>query len=107
MTPGFSIPDPALMTHSEHGVNGPPPDTQEDRFPGWVTGLLAAESIALGIALVAPLTPSKTGSTWSPAHLFTADPTYLEKVAASFVVVNGLLLFLGLVAWVVSRRGSD
>ncbi len=65
------------------------------------------EAIALGIALAMPITPSKTGSTWSPANFFSTDPTYLEKVAASFVVVNFLLLVLGLVAWVISRRGAS
>jgi len=65
------------------------------------------EAIALGIALATPLTPSKTGSTWSPANFFSTDPTYLEKVAASFVLVNVLLLVLGLVAWVISRRGAS
>ena len=52
-----------------------------------------------------PLTPSKTGSTWSPAHLFTPDPTYLEKVAASFVLVNGILVGLGVVVWIVTVLG--
>lgn len=79
---------------------GGPPTT---RLPDWVTGLLATQAIALGIALVIPVTPSKTGSTWSPANIFSADPTYLEKVGASFVLVNLMLLALGIAAWVVSR----
>jgi predicted TIM-barrel fold metal-dependent hydrolase len=57
------------------------------------------------IALVTPITPTKTGSTWSPAELFTADPSYLEKVFASFVMVNLIIAALGLVAWVAIRRG--
>ena len=74
---------------------------------GWrdrAVGILAMESIALGIALAMPITPSKTGSTWSPAHLFTPDPTYLEEVAASFVSVNAIFVVLGVLALVVSKR---
>jgi len=62
------------------------------------------ESIALGTALAMPITPSKTGSTWSPAHLFSPDPTYLEEVAAFLVLGNALLVGLGLIAWLVSKR---
>jgi hypothetical protein len=68
-----------------------------------VTGLLVIESIALAIALVTPITPSKTGSTWSPADLMWTDPTYLQKVAASFVVVNLLIAVLGLAALAVAK----
>ena len=80
----------------------------ERRLPDWAVGLLAVEGIALGIALALPVTRSKTGgSTWTPAHIFTPDPTYLQEVAASFVVVNALLLGLGLVARLVGRRGGS
>ena len=84
-------------------VTGENPKTS---VPGWVAGVLWAEAVALVIALVTPITPSKTGSTWSPANIFSENPTYLEKVAASFVVVNLLLVVLGLVAWVVVRWGG-
>ena len=76
------------------------------RLPDWAVGLLAAEGIALGIALALPITPSKTGSTWSPAHLFTPDPSYMEKAFASFVGVNLLLLVLGLITVLVSKWGK-
>lgn len=82
---------------------GPPHEAGRRRAPGWIVGVLTLEAIALGIAIVTPVTPSKTGSTWSPAHLFSADPTYLEEVGASFVLVNILLLGLGLLAWALSR----
>ena len=79
-----------------------------DRLPGWAAGLLVMQTIALGIAVVTPITPSKTGSTWSPAEYFTPEPTYLQKVLAAYVVVNVLLLLLGLLAWVFARRdGSE
>jgi hypothetical protein len=51
----------------------------------------------------AAVTPSKTGSTWSPAELFDSDPGYLDKVLASFVTVNLLVLLIGAVAWVLLR----
>jgi hypothetical protein len=68
-----------------------------------VTGVVVIESVALAIALVTPITPSKTGSTWSPADLMWTDPTYLQKVAASFVVVNLLIAVLGLAALAVAK----
>jgi hypothetical protein len=86
--------------------NEPAGASPTTRLPDWVTGLLATQAIALGIALVTPVTPSKTGSTWSPANIFSTDPTYLEKVGASFVLVNLMLLVLGIAAWVVSRWGK-
>jgi hypothetical protein len=70
-------------------------------------GFLVVEAIAAGIAVVTPITPSKTGSTWSPAHLFSPDPTYVEQVMASFVLVNLLLLALGLLVWLISKRSSS
>ena len=82
------------------------PDNPEKRIPDWATGLLATQGIALGIALAMPITPSKTGSTWSPAHLFWAAPSYLQEVVLSFVLVNLVLLVLGLIVWIVSRSGG-
>jgi hypothetical protein len=95
------------MTHSGRPGSRPPNEDPQNRVPGWITGVLVTESIALAIAIVTPITPSKTGSTWSPANFFSTDPTYIEKVGASFVLVNALLLVLGLVAWVISRRGGS
>jgi hypothetical protein len=69
--------------------------------------LATLEGIALGIALAAPVTPSRTGSTWSPAELFTADPNYLQKVLASFVVVNLMIAAIGVVVWLWVRRGGS
>lgn len=88
-------------------MSSPPDEHPKDTVPAWLQGVLWAEAVALVIALVMPLTPTKTGSTWSPANLFSTDPTYLEKVVASFVVVNLLLVVLGLAAWVVLRRSGS
>ncbi len=95
------------MTRSGREGSRPPSKDPQNRLPDWLAGVLVTQSIALGIAVVMPLTPTKTGSTWSPAHFFSTDPTYLEKVGASFVLVNVLLLVLGLVAWVISTRGRS
>lgn len=95
------------MTRPDDATNAPSRPDPPSRIPEWLTGILVTQSIALGIALVAPITPSKTGSTWSPANFFSSDPTYLEKVGASFVLVNLLLLALGLAALVVSRWGKS
>jgi len=62
---------------------------------------LVLEFIAVLIALVEPVTPSKTGSKWSPAQIFTDDPSYLQKVLASFVAVNLLIAILGFLVWMV------
>jgi hypothetical protein len=80
---------------------------QRPRIPDRLKAVAVVEVIALLIALVEPITPSKTGSTWSPAQIFAADPSYLEKVLASFISVNLLVTILGGLAWVVSKvRGE-
>ncbi|MBT8479822.1 MAG: hypothetical protein KJO06_12950 [Gemmatimonadetes bacterium] len=72
-----------------------------------VKGVLVIEFVALAIALVTPITPSKTGSTWTPADPIWPDPTYLQKAAASFVAVNFLILVLGLAAWAALKYGGS
>ena len=95
------------MTHS-----GPPPKQPDEEAQvsnlARAKGVLGVEAFALMVALVTPITPSKTGSTWSPGELFSTDPSYLEDVAASFLMVNGLLLVIGLMVWITSRfSGSE
>jgi hypothetical protein len=92
---------------SQHPEKEPLEGPKPGRLSGRSVGILTAESIALGIAIVAPITPSKTGSTWSPGLLLTEDPSYFHDVLASFILVNLLLIILGLVAWVVSRRSGS
>lgn len=92
------------MTDSVDPEGGPP---QRSRLPDWAVVVIIAEGVAALIALITPLTPSKTGSMWTPAHIFSPDPTYLEMFGASFVAVNVLMLLLGLVAWISVRRGRS
>lgn len=74
------------------------------RLPDWLVAVLVIEGTAFLIALVTPVTPSKTGSTWTPAELFSEDPGYLAEVLASFVMVNLIVAILGLLVWVAVRR---
>jgi len=85
----------------------PRPGSPDQSISDRAVAILVIETISLGIAIFAPITPSRTGgSPWSPAELVTTDPGYLEKVAASFVMVNFMILVIGLVAWVAYRRSS-
>ena len=85
-------------------MNEPELEDRRSRLPDWLVAVVLTEGTALMIALVTPITPSRTGSTWSPAELFSADPNYLEKVLASFVAVNLIIAVLAPVAWVAIRR---
>ena len=90
------------MRHS-----GPPP-SRPDEEPevsnlARAKGVLGIELFALAVALVTPILPSKTGSTWSFAELFWADPTYLQEVVVGFAVVNALLVVIALCAWIALK----
>lgn len=52
---------------------------QKERFTVW-HGLLLAEGSALVIALLIPVTPSKTGSDRGLAELLVPEPSYLQVV---------------------------
>jgi hypothetical protein len=69
-------------------------EDQEEEFTVW-HGLLLAESAAIMIGLVSPLTPSRTGSDRGIAHYFFAEPGYLQEVFVSFFSVNLLLVVIG------------
>ena len=65
--------------------------------------LLLTEATALLIALVMPVTPSRTGSDSSPAELVWPEPTYRQEVLFWFVATNALIVCLGAVFWAVWR----
>ena len=77
----------------------------------WLAAFFITESAAVMIALVSPLTPSKTGSDRGLAELFWQEPSYAKEVLVSFVGVNALLILIGLIAWIAlkmkSTSGSD
>ena len=91
------------MADSEPRKSASGSDDSQGALPDWAVALLAVEAIALLIGLAMPITPSKTGSTWSPAQLFSTDPSYLMEVAVYFVMTNLLFLAIALVAWVHSK----
>ncbi len=73
---------------------------------------LLIEGAALLIALVTPITPSKTGSKGSLADLVIADPNYLEEVVVYFIITNILIGLIALVGWISvrvdrKRRSTD
>lgn len=72
-------------------------------------GLLLAESAALMIGLLMPVTPNKLGSGRGLAELVLPASGYFEQAAFYFVMVNGLIVVLGLIAaawWLISGRGD-
>jgi len=78
---------------------------ETERFTVW-HGLLLAEGTALMIALLMPITPSKTGSDWGLAELFISEPIYLEEVVVYFALTNLLLLILAVIVaiWLKLKR---
>jgi hypothetical protein len=91
------------MSPTESEQAAPNPQEPNSRLPDWAVALLAVEAVCLLIGLAMPITPSRTGSTWSPAELFAEDPSYLAEAAFWFVATHVLILALGLVAWVYAR----
>lgn len=73
-------------------------------LPDWLVGAAIAEAVALVVALIMPFTPSRTGSTWSPAELFVADPSYLAQVVAGFLLIHAIYLVFGIPIWLSVRR---
>lgn len=82
-------------------------EDRSSRIPDWLAALLLVEAGAVAIGLLMPITPSRTGSTWSLANVFFVDPTYFEKAVVWFVTANLLIGVLGLVAWVVIKRDQS
>lgn len=93
------------MAHSASPPQRPEEEAEASNL-GCAKGVLAVEAFALLVALVTPITPSKTGSTWTPGEFFSTDPSYVIDVAASFLMVNGLLFAIGLAVWITSRFGG-
>jgi hypothetical protein len=76
-------------------------------IPDWLVVVVLVEGACLAIALLMPITPSRTASIWSPASLFALGPSYLERAVAWFAVTNIIVVLIGLVAWFAIRRHRD
>lgn len=69
--------------------------------------LFLIEAAAFFIALAMTITPSKTGSDWSPSELFFENPSFWQDVLVYFVATNlligifALLFFLS--QWIGKR----
>jgi hypothetical protein len=64
---------------------------------------LLIEGAALLIALVTPVTPSRTGSKTGLADLVITDPNYFEEVVVYFIITNILIGLIALVGWISVR----
>jgi hypothetical protein len=80
--------------------------TDESRqISGWQVFLLIEFAVLL-IALLMPVTPSKTGSDWTPAALFFPDPNYWQEVLVYFAFTNIMVGILAVVVMLWWRRQS-
>jgi len=70
--------------------------------------LFLSQATALMIAMVRPVTPSRTGSDWSMAELLFPHPSYLQEVLVYFVLTNLILVLLGagVLVWVRLEGGT-
>ena len=66
-----------------------------------IKAFVFVEAVALVVALVLPVTPSKSGKPvkWPPTW-----SDYFQDVLLSFVLVNALLLLLFVAGWVYARH---
>ena len=63
--------------------------------------------LTLSIALLMPITPSKTGSRWRPSEAILGEPSYILDMLVWFGVTNLLFGVLAFVVLVSSRRDSN
>jgi hypothetical protein len=61
------------------------------------------EGCLLAIALILPVTPSKTGSDKSLAEYFLEDPSYLEQVLFSRIFINVIVVFLAVFVMIIQK----
>ena len=64
---------------------------------------LLIEAIALFIALIMPITPSKTGSDGSIADWFFKEPNYFQEFLIDFIFLNIILSFIAIGFFIWSR----
>ena len=71
----------------------------------WAVAVFLTEVSCVLIALLMPITPSRTGGRWSPADLLIENPSYPERALAWFVVTNAIVIVVAAVVWLLVRRG--
>jgi hypothetical protein len=78
-------------------------DQPEDQFPRWKLALVI-ESIPVMIGLVMPITPSKTGSKFSPAAWLFGEASYWMDALIWIVITNIMLGILLVIALIMVRK---
>jgi prolipoprotein diacylglyceryltransferase len=76
----------------------------------WAQVLLLVESAVLMIALIMPVTPSKTGGDVRLAKYFVEQPTYLHEVVLNVILLHLIIAAFALVFLAFGRkeiRGGD
>ncbi len=69
--------------------------------------VLLAELFALGIGIVTPIMPSKTGTTRGIPHLFLAEPSYWQEVLVYFLLINLMMAVIAITVIASVRRERD
>lgn len=90
-------------------MTGPEPargDGKGGNPPIWQI-VVGIQVVVLVIALIMPITPSKTGSDGGFADFFFDAPTYLQEVAVNFVATNLLVGVLAIGSWIYLRRSRS
>lgn len=77
---------------------------RDPSVPPWWQILLAVEVVVAAISIAMVVTPSKTGSDWSPAQELFVEPSFLQEWLVYFVFTNGVCVMLAVVFWVYLRR---
>lgn len=83
------------------------PDNSKYPLPDWAVALILSQAIALMLAIIIPVTPSKTGSPWSPADFVFDDPSYLQEATVIYVLVNGVMALLGGYVLIATKWGKS
>ena len=81
---------------------------EPNKYKDWQAYLLI-EIVLIIIALIIPISPSKTGSDSSLADWFSDNPSYLEKVFFNFLLLHLLVLLIFIIyfLWKFFRSKND
>lgn len=76
------------------------------RWPDWLVGLVMIEAMSVATGVLMPITSNARGGEWHLASVFGMTPSYLNNAFLWYLVSNGLLLTIGSIVWLSSRRRS-